>query len=66
MDSITQKDINEKRVFEAKPNSRALNKFYKLDSDGEKEFARSLEDNPNIILFTKLKKRWIYYRYSLW
>ena len=35
---------------------KAINKYYKMDSKGEYEFAESLEDNPNILLFTKLKK----------
>jgi type III restriction enzyme len=33
-----------------------MNEFYKMDSKGEKEFAKKLEDNENVILFTKLKK----------
>ena len=30
--------------------------IYKMDSKGEKEFAEKLEENDNVILFTKLKK----------
>lgn len=35
---------------------RALNKYYKMDSNGEYDFAESLEKDENILLFTKLKK----------
>ena len=33
-----------------------MNEYYKLDSKGEKEFAEKLENNQNVLLFTKLKK----------
>ena len=33
-----------------------MNEYYKFDSEGEREFADSLEQNENILLFTKLKK----------
>jgi len=45
--------------YRSKPNSRrAVNKFYRTDSDGEYNFADSLDDleNENILLYTKLKK----------
>lgn len=35
---------------------RAINKYYRLDSKGEKEFAQNLDDNENVLLFTKLHK----------
>lgn len=35
---------------------KAVNKFYRTDSDGEYDFAQNLENNPNVLLFTKLKK----------
>lgn len=35
---------------------RAINKYYKMDSKGEYEFAKSLENNTNILLFTKIKR----------
>lgn len=43
--------------FKSDPNKKnALNEYYKMDSKGEKEFAEKLENNDNVILFTKLKK----------
>lgn len=47
----------EKKVYvtdEAK--KRAMHKYYKMDSKGEYEFAKQLENNVNILLFTKLSK----------
>lgn len=35
---------------------RAINKYYKMDSDGEYDFAEALENNKNILLFTKIKR----------
>lgn len=57
-DTINEEDFNEQwRVFHAKADrSSALNEYYKMDSQGEKEFAEKLEANENIVLFTKLKK----------
>ena len=57
VDKINEEDLNNKRrLFKAKKNSTSLNEYYKLDSDGEKEFAEKLENNDNVLLFTKLKK----------
>ena len=54
---INEEDFeNKRRLFQAKKGSRSLNDYYKLDSDGEKEFAEKLENDENILLFTKLKK----------
>ena len=40
-----------------------MNDYYILDSEGESEFAHKLENNKNVLLFTKLKKggfrRWV-------
>lgn len=47
----------EKSVYitnEAK--KRAMHKYYKLDSKGEYDFAEALENNKNVLLFTKIKK----------
>lgn len=47
----------EKRVYETKASRRrAINKFYRIDSAGEYEFAENLDDDPNVLLYTKLKK----------
>ena len=57
VDKINEEDLNNKRrLFKAKKDSSSLNEYYKLDSDGEKEFAEKLENNDNVLLFTKLKK----------
>ena len=58
VDTITEEDIiDERKIFKADPSRKsALNEYYKLDSKGEKEFAQKLEQNSNIVLFTKLKK----------
>lgn len=47
----------EKKVYMTNSAKRkAVNKFYRTDSDGEYDFAQRLENNPNVLLFTKLKK----------
>jgi len=58
LDTISEEDLNEEwRVFQANANrSSAMNAYYKMDSKGEKEFAQKLENNQNVLLFTKLKK----------
>lgn len=58
VDTITEEDFKDEwKVFTANPNRKsALNDYYKLDSKGEKEFAKKLEENSNVVLFTKLKK----------
>ncbi len=35
---------------------KAINKYYKMDSDGEYYFAEQLENDETVIMFTKLKK----------
>lgn len=58
LDNISEEDFEESwRVFQAKSDrSSAMNKYYKMDSEGECEFAHRLENNSNVLLFTKLKK----------
>lgn len=58
LDSISEEDFErEWRVFQAKSDrSSAMNEYYKMDSEGEAEFAHRLENNTNVLLFTKLKK----------
>lgn len=58
LDTISEEDFNDEwRVFRANADrSSAMNEYYKLDSKGEKEFAEKLENNQNVLLFTKLKK----------
>ena len=65
--SILEKDIFEvdkivneseiKYLFTPKPsNKRAMNLKYKFDSEGELKFAKALDEDPNVLLYTKLKK----------
>ena len=58
LDTISEDDFNDEwRVFQANSNrSSAMNEYYKMDSKGEKEFAEKLENNLNVLMFTKLKK----------
>lgn len=58
LDNITEEDFEESwRVFQARADrSSAMNEYYKMDSKGEAEFAHKLENNENVLLFTKLKK----------
>jgi len=58
LDTINEEDfVEEWRVFHANADrSSAMNEYYRMDSRGEKEFAEKLENNPNVLLFTKLKK----------
>ena len=58
MDTITEADFEQEwRVFRAKSDrSSAMYEYYKLDSEGESKFAHKLENNENVLLFTKLKK----------
>ena len=57
VDKINEDDLeNRKKLFKAQKYSTSLNEYYKLDSDGEKEFAEKLEMDENVLLFTKLKK----------
>jgi type III restriction enzyme len=54
-ESLLEKE--KKAVYSTNAGKRkAINKFYRMDSDGEYDFAQSLENNPNVLLFTKLKK----------
>lgn len=58
VDSICEEDFDKEwRVFQSSPNRKsALNEYYKMDSEGESQFAKQLEANSNVVLFTKLKK----------
>ncbi|AGM23715.1 DEAD/DEAH box helicase family protein [Fusobacterium animalis] len=58
LDNINEEDFSKEwKVFKANSRkSNAMNEYYKFDSEGEREFADSLEQNENILLFTKLKK----------
>ncbi len=50
-------DENVKRLFTPNPSKhKALNLVYKFDSDGEKIFAESLDNDSNVLMWTKLKK----------
>lgn len=46
-----------KKVFESKEeNHRALCKYFLTDSDGEMEFAEYLENNEDVLMYSKIKK----------
>lgn len=57
-DIVDDESFNKvKKVFRANlTKQRALNKFYKMDSEGEYDFAKQLEEDNSVIFFTKLKK----------
>ncbi|HCY37611.1 MAG: restriction endonuclease subunit R [Candidatus Margulisiibacteriota bacterium] len=57
-DTIDEELFNrEKAVYITNAaNRRAINKYYRMDSEGEYSFAEKLEQNKNVLLFTKLKK----------
>ena len=57
-DIVDDESFNKvKKVFKSNlSKQRALNKFYKMDSEGEYDFAEQLENDNSVILFTKLKK----------
>lgn len=45
------------RIFESDGSKKkAINMFYKMDSEGEFKFAKKLEEDESVIMFTKLKK----------
>ena len=54
------KIVNEdeiKYLFTTNPaHKKAMNLKYKFDSEGEWKFAKALDDDPNVMLYTKLKK----------
>lgn len=54
------KIVNESEIrylFTPNPaHRRAMNLKYKFDSDGELKFAKDLDVDPNVLLYTKLKK----------
>ena len=44
-------------AYKSNPNNRrSLYKYYKTESKGEKEFAKQLDEDQNVLLFTKLHK----------
>lgn len=46
-----------KRVYQTKTAKRkGLHHYYNMDSKGEYDFAEALDDDPDVFLFTKLKK----------
>jgi type III restriction enzyme len=57
-DNINEEMLEaEKKVYQSKESERrAVNKYYRVDSDGEYDFAENLDDDPNVLLYTKLKK----------
>ncbi|WP_461207597.1 restriction endonuclease [Clostridium sp. DL1XJH146] len=59
VDEINATEINDpdKFIYKSSEISRkAINEYYKFDSEGELKFAESLDNDPNVLLFTKIKK----------
>ena len=58
LDTISEEDFDKEwRVFRANSDRKAaMNEYYKMDSVVEYEFAKKLENNENVLMFTKLKK----------
>lgn len=58
MDTINEEDFTiHWKIFKSDANKKkAINEYYKMDSEGERKFAQRLEGNDNVVLFTKLKK----------
>lgn len=58
LDNINEEILNEnKKVYISDAaNKKALNKYYIMDSKGEYTFAENLDDDDNVVFFTKLKK----------
>lgn len=57
-DSIDEEMLKkEKKVYETKEfEGRGIYQYYKVDSEGEYDFAKNLDEDPNVVLFTKIKK----------
>lgn len=57
VEEIERHMLDNKRAYKTNEDyRRALHKYIKVDSDGEYEFAKSLDADPDVLLFTKLKK----------
>lgn len=57
VEEIRQEMVKNKRAYPSSMDRKvALHKFIRVDSDGEYEFARQLEGDPNVLLFTKFKR----------
>lgn len=62
MDTIinTEIDSSKKYMYPLDPreshSKKGINKYYKFDSEGEMKFAQELDEDDNVILFTKLYK----------
>jgi type III restriction enzyme len=57
MEDIKQEMLRIKRAYKTKEDFKhTIYEFIRVDSDGEYEFARNLDDDKDVLLFTKLKK----------
>jgi len=57
VEEIERQMLNNKRAYKTHEDyKKALHKYIRVDSDGEYEFAKSLDADPDVLLFTKLKK----------
>lgn len=59
LDEVNATELNDPEIYTYKSKTlkrKAVNEYYKFDNKGELEFAESLDDDPNVLLFTKIKK----------
>jgi type III restriction enzyme len=57
VEEIRQEMLSNKRAYQSSLDRKvALHKYIRVDSDGEHEFARNLDADPNVLLFTKFKR----------
>lgn len=57
VEEIERSMVDNKRAYKTKRDyKRTLHKYIRVDSDGEFKFAKSLDEDPDVLLFTKLKK----------
>ncbi len=59
LDEINATDLMDPDIYTYKSNTysrKAVNEYYRFDSEGELRFAESLDNDPDVLLFTKIKK----------
>lgn len=59
LDEVNATELNDPEIYTYKAKTlkrKAVNEYYKFDSKGELDFAEFLDNDPNVLLFTKIKK----------
>jgi len=57
VEDINREMLDKKRAYKTNEGAKkTLHKYIRADSDGEFAFARSLDEDPDVLLFSKLKK----------